>query len=70
MRNNLDLPLPSLRDSNLLAEVPRAALDLDLVVQELLEGGEVEDLVGHGLRAVDYVLHTHIPLATCPTDQT
>ena len=68
-KDYLNLPLPSLRDSNLLAEVARAALDLDLVVQELLEGGEVEDLVGHGLRAVDHVLYTHISLATIPIDQ-
>jgi len=56
MRNNLDLSLTSLADLDGVAKVTGAALDLDAVVEELLEGGGVEDLVVDGLRAVDDVL--------------
>lgn len=56
MRNNLDLPLALLAYLHNIAEVPDAAIDLDLVVEELFEGGDVEDLVRGGLRSVDYEL--------------
>jgi hypothetical protein len=45
MRHNLDLAIADTLDFDLVAEVAGAAFDLDAVVQELLEGGEVEDLV-------------------------
>ena len=54
--NNLNLALASLADLDDIAEVTSATLDLDAVVEELLEGGGVEDLVIDGLRAVDDVL--------------
>ena len=50
--DNNDLSLTLLGDVDDLAEVTGAAIDLDLVVEELLERGNVEDLVGSGLRAV------------------
>lgn len=53
MRNDLDLAITSLGDDDVVAEVADTALDLDAVVQELLEGGDVEDLVARGLRGVD-----------------
>lgn len=53
MGNDLDLAIALLGDGNGLAEVSGAALDLDAVVQELLKGLDVEDLVVDGLRAVD-----------------
>lgn len=53
MRNDLDLSIADLGDLNGLAEVANAAVDLDLVLEELLEGGDVEDLVAGGLRGVD-----------------
>lgn len=53
MGNDLDLALALLRDLDGLAEVADAALNLDLLVQELLEGGDIEDLVARGLRSVD-----------------
>lgn len=53
MRNDLDLAIGSLRDNDLIAEVTNTALDLDAVMQELLEGGDVEDLIARGLRSVD-----------------
>ena len=56
MGDNLDLALASLGDLDEVAEVPGAALNLDAVVEELLEGGGVEDLVVDGLGAVDDVL--------------
>ena len=51
--NDLDLAVTLLRDLDGLAEVADAALNLDLLVEELLEGGDVEDLVRGGLRSVD-----------------
>jgi len=53
VRNDLDLSIALLRDLDRVAKVAGAALDLDAVVQELLEGLDVEDLVVDGLRAVD-----------------
>jgi hypothetical protein len=51
--DNLDLAIAGLGDDDLVAEVADTALNLDAVVEELLESGEVEDLVAHGLRSVD-----------------
>lgn len=56
MADNLDLSISNLRDRNLVAQVTGSALNLDLLVQEFLEGGQIEDLVAYGLRAVDGVL--------------
>jgi hypothetical protein len=53
VRNNLDLSVADLGDLHNIAEVTDAAVDLDLVLEELLEGGDVEDLVACGLRSVD-----------------
>ncbi|KAI0410273.1 ankyrin repeat-containing domain protein [Xylaria grammica] len=46
-------PIADLLDGDGVAEVADAAIDLDLVLEELLEGGGVEDLVAGGLRSVD-----------------
>jgi hypothetical protein len=54
--NDLDLAITGLGDDNLVTEVADTALDLDAVVKELLESGEIEDLVAHGLRSVDDIL--------------
>lgn len=56
--NDLDLAVALLGDLDGLAEVADAAVDLDLLVQELLEGRDVEDLVAGGLRGVDDELDT------------
>jgi len=53
MRNNLDLPIANLGDLNNIAKVSNAAIDFDPILEELLEGGDVEDLIGGGLRGVD-----------------
>lgn len=53
MGNDLNLAIARLGDLDLVAEVADAALNLDLVLEELLEGSNVEDLVGGGLRSVD-----------------
>jgi len=62
VRNDLDLSVTNLGDLNGLTEVANTAVNLDLVLEELLEGGDVEDLVAGGLRSVDDELI--IPLAT------
>ena len=51
--NDLNLAIARLGDNNVVTEVADTALDLDAVVQELLEGGDVEDLVARWLRSVD-----------------
>lgn len=56
MGDDFDLSLSGLGDGDVVAEVVGAALDLDAVVQELLESGQVEDLVADGLAGVDHVL--------------
>lgn len=53
MSDNLDLAITRLGDVDLVTEVTDTALDLDAVVEELLEGRDVEDLVARGLRGVD-----------------
>jgi hypothetical protein len=50
---DLDLAITFLADDNCLAQVSGTAVDLDAIVEELLEGGEIEDLVVDGGRAVD-----------------
>ncbi|KAB8338762.1 hypothetical protein FH972_021707 [Carpinus fangiana] len=52
--NNLDLAaVGALRDLDGIAQVAGAAVDLDAVVEKLLKGRDVEDLVVGGLRGVD-----------------
>ena len=53
VRNNLDLSIANLGDLDGISEVSNTAINLDLVLKELLEGGDVEDLVASGLRSVD-----------------
>ena len=53
MCNNLNLALTLLRDLDNVAEVSDTAVDLNLVLQEFLEGGDIEDLIASGLRSVD-----------------
>jgi hypothetical protein len=53
VRNNLDLSITDLGDLDDITEVANTTVDLDLVLKELLEGGDVEDLVAGGLRSVD-----------------
>lgn len=50
---DLDLAVANLLDGDGVAEVADTAVDLDLVLEELLEGGRVEDLVAGGLGGVD-----------------
>lgn len=45
MCNDLNLPLTLLANLNRIAQVTHTVVDLDFVVEELLEGGNVEDLV-------------------------
>lgn len=59
--DDLNLAITNLGDLNRLAKVAYTALNLDPVVQELLEGGDIEDLVVGGLRSIDDVLY-QLPL--------
>lgn len=43
--NDLDLSITDLGDLDGITEVSSAALNLDAVLEELLEGGDVENLV-------------------------
>jgi len=51
--NNLDLALTLLGDLDNISQVSGAAINLDAVVEELLEGSNVEDLVRRRLGGVD-----------------
>jgi len=62
VRDNFDLAIASLGDGDLIAEVTGSALDLDLVVEEFLESGEIENLIRDGLGAVDGVLLRNLAL--------
>jgi hypothetical protein len=59
VRNDLNLAIADLLDLNGITQVSDTAIDLDLVLEELLEGGDVEDFVASGLRGVDYELFFH-----------
>ena len=50
---NLNLSIAKILDLHDITEVPDTAVNLDLVLKELLEGGDVEDLVACRLRSVD-----------------
>lgn len=51
--NDLDLAVGRGGDDDVVAQVVGAAVNLDVVLEELLEGGDVEDLVAGRLRSVD-----------------
>ena len=51
--NDFDLPFTLLANLDRVAQISYAIVDLDLVVQELLKGRNVEDLVRGGLGGVD-----------------
>ncbi len=51
--NDLDLAITRRRDGDVIAQVVGAAVDLDVVLEELLKGRDVEDLVASRLRSVD-----------------
>ena len=51
--NNLNLPFTLLANLDRVAQVTNAVVDLDLVVEELLKGGNIEDFVRGGLGGVD-----------------
>jgi hypothetical protein len=53
---DLDLALTLLLDNDVVTKVVGAALDLDAVLEELLEGSDIEDLVAGRLRSIDDVL--------------
>jgi hypothetical protein len=56
MRDNLNLSIALLADLDRVTEVSGAAVDLYAVVEELFEGGEVENFVIDGLRGIDHEL--------------
>jgi hypothetical protein len=68
VRGDLDLAVASLLDDNVVAEVVGAALNLDALLEELFEGGDVEDLVVGGLRSVDDVLFSACQCRRPPTN--
>ena len=51
--NDFDLPFTLLANLDRVAQITHAIVDLDLVVQELLKGRNVENLVRSGLGGVD-----------------
>ena len=45
MRDNLNFPISRLTNLYHVAQIPYSIIHLDLVVQKLLEGGDIEDFV-------------------------
>jgi hypothetical protein len=62
VRNDLNFPLSLLRDLYNIAEVANTAIDLDLVLQELFKGRDVEDFVAGRLRCVNDELTCSVSL--------
>jgi len=60
VRSDLDLPITEILDQHNIAEVSDTIVNLDFVLKELLEGGDVEDLVARGLRSVDDELRSSV----------
>ena len=58
MSNNDNLAITLSRDLDGITEVTDTVVDLDTLVQKLLEGTDVENLVGGWLRSVDDELRT------------
>ncbi len=63
--DDLNLALASLLDDNGVAEVTDTAFNLDLVLEELLEGGGIEYLVARGLLGVDDELGSSVSIPAC-----
>ena len=53
MRSDLNLPIAEVLDQHDIAEVSDTVINLDLVLKELLEGGDIKDLVACRLRSID-----------------
>lgn len=51
--DHLNLSIADLGDLNDITEVSDTSINLDLVLEELLECGDIEDLVGGRLGSVD-----------------
>jgi hypothetical protein len=64
--DDFDLAIAGLRDLDAVAQVSNTALDLNAVVEELLEGGDIEDLVASGLGSVDHKLYRRLDLIQLP----
>lgn len=56
MCDDIDLSFTSLADGDSVAQVSNTAFNLDLVVEELFEGGQIKDFVADWLRTVDGIL--------------
>ena len=56
MRDNFNLAVALLANLHRITQIAHAVVDFDLVVQEFLKRGDVEDFVRSGLRGVDDVL--------------
>lgn len=53
MGNNFNLPITLLADLHHISKIPYSVIDLDLIVQELFEGGNIEDFIAGGLTCID-----------------
>jgi hypothetical protein len=58
--DNLNLSIANLADLNDITEVSDSSVDLDLILEELLEGGDIEDLIAGWLRSVDDELYMSV----------
>ena len=59
VRYDFNLSIANLRDGDRVPEISNTVFDLDLVVEKLLECGQIENLVADWLGTIDGVLHVH-----------
>ena len=62
MCHDFDLSISNLRNCHRVSEISDTILNLDLVVKEFLECGQIKNLIADGLGAIDGVLKLHISL--------
>ena len=56
MRNDFNLPIALLANLHGVPKIPGTVVNLDLVMEEFLKGGNIENLIGGGLGSIDYEL--------------
>lgn len=53
MRNHFNLSIALLAYLYGVPQIPSSIINLDFIMEELFEGGNIEDLVGGGLGSID-----------------
>ncbi len=65
MCNDLNFSIPLLADRDCVAQITNTVVNLDLLIQKLLEGGDVEDFVRGWLGRIDNELSRSSCVSDC-----